>query len=173
MSNPPARSELSATPASETDRLRLPPRPRINLGPDGNGAARYRLAERIAGLPRVHTVEEPDGILPGKVAVYVHAAGAARRQHESPISFCDITSSGISLEGLDDAERHQVLSRGWGRLENHRMQLFLPRNDGELDVCWRILYRAYCSLINSPAARPLARRAPPAELPEFSRTTLC
>jgi len=173
MSNPPARSELSAVPASETVRLRLPTRTRINLGPDGNGATRYRLAERIAALPRVHTVEDPDGVLPGKVAVYVHAAGAIRQQHERPIPFCDITSSGIGVEGLDDAGRHQVLSRGWGRLENHRMQLFLPRNDGELDVCWRILYCAYCSLLNSPAAPPLARRAPPPELPEFSRTTLC
>jgi len=161
------------TPAGEPGRLRLPTRIRVALAPEGNGAASFRLAERIAGLPHVHTVEDPAGILPGKVAVYVHAADRARLQCSTPAPFCDITNSGISVEGLNDAERHQVLSRGWGRLENRRMQLFLPRDDAELEVCWSILHRAYCAIINSPAAPPRTLRAPVAELPEFSRTTLC
>ena len=88
-------------------------------------------------------------------------------------ALCRIGSEGISVEGLSDKERHQVLSRGWGRLEKRRVRLFPPRDDEELEICWSILCQAYHSILSAPVDSPTAPRASVDDLPEVSRTSLC
>jgi hypothetical protein len=80
--------------------------------------------------------------------------------------------NGISLPGLTDPERHQVLSRGWGRLDRQRVLLYLPRDESELAICWSILYRAYNSIINSPEQMSASPRAHFDDYPEPSHTSL-
>jgi hypothetical protein len=158
---------------SESGRFVLPTRIRSKLGPDSDFAARTRLADRISTLPGIHTFEDTLGASPSIVAVYIAHSSRTSRKHQPAVLFCKICSDGISVEGLTDAARHQVLSRGWGKLENRSMHLFLPRDDDEFDVCWHVLYRAYRTITNPPAMFLSATKASRTELPEFSRTTLC
>jgi hypothetical protein len=160
-------------PNSASARFVLPTRIRSKLGPDAGYAAQQRLADRIAELPGMHTLEDPLEPSPCTVGVYLQAGSGKRRTPPTAFLFCKIRGTGISVEGLDDSERHQVLSRGWGKLENRSIQLFLPRDDDEFDVCWDIVYRAYRNISNPPARTLFAARPPLAELPEFSRTILC
>lgn len=160
-------------PNSESARFVLPTRIRSKLGPDTGYAARDRLVDRIAQLPGMHTLDDPLEPSPCTVGVYLRPVSGKRRTPPTAFLFCKIRSTGISVEGLDNSERHQVLSRGWGRLENRSIQLFLPRDDDEFDVCWNIVYRAYRNISNPPARTLFAARPPLAELPEFSRTILC
>lgn len=160
-------------PNSASARFVLPTRIRSKLGPDTGVAAQDLLADRIAGLPGLHTFEDPLEPSPCTVAVYLQTMSGRRRANATARLFCKIRGTGISVEGLDDAERHQVLSRGWGRLESRGIQLFLPRDDDEFDVCWNIVHRAYRNISNPPARTLFAARPPLAELPEFSRTILC
>jgi hypothetical protein len=153
--------------------FRLPPRIRSKPGPEPVDSARFMLAERIADLPFVQTVEDDFGVLPGTVGAFLKLDVTSIRQREPAVLFCRISHSGISVEGLTDAERHQVLSRGWGQLENRRVRLFMPRNDDELEICWGILYRAYHSIINTPVRSATMPRANVVDLPEISRTSLC
>jgi hypothetical protein len=155
---------------SESERFVLPTRIRSKLCPDNGYVARTRLADQISKLPGVHTFE--DSLEASPSIVGVHLAHSSRR-HQSAVLFCKIRCDGISVDGLSDAARHQVLSRGWGRLENRSIQLYLPRDDDEFDVCWHILYRAYRAITNPPAMFLSAAKPPLAELTEFSRTTLC
>ena len=158
---------------SESGRFVLPTRIRSKLGPDNDYAARIRLADQISKLPGVHTFEDALEASPSIVGVYfANSSRTSRRQHPA-VLFCKIRCDGIRVEGLNDAARHQVLSRGWGRLENRSIQLFLPRDDDEFDVCWHILYRAYRAITNPPATFLAAAKPPLVELPEFSCTTLC
>ena len=157
---------------SESERFALPTRIRSKLGPDNDCAARARLADQITKLPGVYTFEDALETSPSIVGVYLAHSSRTSRRHPSAVLFCKIRCDGISVEGLNDAARHQVLSRGWGRLESRSIQLFLPRDDDEFDVCWHILYRAYRAITNPPATFLTAAKPPLVELPEFSRTTL-
>jgi hypothetical protein len=156
-------------PNSASARFVLPTRIRSRLGPSTGYAARALLADRIGGLPGIRISQDAAGQAPGIVASYAPKS----RVRSTEVSFCRIAANGISVQGLNDAERYHVLSRGWGRLENRNMLLFLPRDDDEFDVSWYILRHAY-EAVSSPSATPVqAARAPLPELPEFSRTTLC
>ena len=162
-----------AASAIDQAEFRLPPRVRSNPAPEPTDRARFVLAERIADLPFVQIVEDGFEALPGTVGAFLRRDVDSIRKRQPAVLFCRISSFGISVEGLTDAERYQVLSRGWGQLENCHVRLFMPRNDDELEICWGILYRAYSSIINTsvgPAAMP---RAYVVDLPEISRTSLC
>ena len=157
----------------ESGRFVLPTRIRSKLGPDNDYAARTRLADQISKLPGVHTFEDALEASPSIVGVYFANSSRTSRRQQPAVLFCKIRCDGISVEGLNDAARHQVLSRGWGRLENRSIQLFLPRDDDEFDVCWDIVFRAYRNISNPPARTLFAARPQLAELPEFSRSILC
>jgi len=162
-----------AMPAFEQNRFRLPTRIRTRLGLETAYPAHFELADRIAELPYVRTVEDALDVLPSTVAVFLQPDTSPARKRQAAVLFCRINNAGISVEGLTDTERHHVLSRGWGKLENRRIRLLLPRDDGELAVCWDILCRAYRSIINSPACLLTVPTASVTELPEYSRTSLC
>jgi hypothetical protein len=118
--------------------------------------AQFQLIERIAELPYVQTVERGGHCGPITACVFLQPDQRPARKQFPPVMLCQVSHTGISVEGLSDAERLEVLGKGWGRLEANRVQLFLPRNDSELEACWSILYRAYNSIINPPQQSPTA-----------------
>lgn len=132
-----------AVPARNFDRLRLPARSRANRFTHNDEGLTTVLAERVAAMP--------DG-------------GAG---------ICSVGGDTISVWGLDPVSRHQVLSRGWGKLGRQEVLLFLPRDEEELEICWSILSYAYLTAAHADSRPPFARMSPwSSDLPRFSRTTL-
>jgi len=154
-----------ATPATKQPRLRLPTRIRTKPEQEARPAPHRTLAERIAGLPGIEVVRQDDAGLLLDVAVYVLDGKTAEAR-----LLCNLQNHGITVHGLDDWDRHQVVLRGWGRLTRDCVLLFTPRDDGEVDVCWDILKRAGHRLSHSSAVR--TRRVSAWGLPSYSRTTL-
>jgi len=167
-----------ATPANQLPRFQLPARIRANKTAPDELPTRQALAERIARLPGIEAVDCGDDTLPCQVAMYLHGAAARRTIRASrPQLLCRLGADGIVVHGLDNWAKHQVVMRGWGRLRNDRVLLFLPRDDSELGICWNIVRQAYDSFFNPPAcfdqnARPGTRNASSRDMPRFSRTTL-
>ena len=161
-----------ATPAQDLKHYHLPRRIRAERASDNGFACRLSLADRIASLPNIHSVENATDTLPGRVDVYLQAPSRSiRRQHDAHL-LCTIGRDGVQVYGLREWDRHQVLRGGWGRLERDHVLIFLPRNSEELEVCWGMLQRAYQYLSTVSAAAPLVRKTYPWDLPSFSRTTL-
>ena len=154
-------------------RFRLPVRIRSKRAPDIGYSARFKLTDRISVLPFVQTVEESTDSLPATVHVVLQPDAAAVGKRPSPRRWCSIGRDGITIRGLCDADRYRVISRGWGRLNGNDVQLHLPKDDDELEVCWSIVYRAYSSMIDPPAGSLVEPRPQKRELPEHSRTILC
>lgn len=153
-----------ATPASKLARFQLPIRIRSKREPDDRMTPSLTLAERIAGIPGIEvTAPAPNGT-PAEFSIYLNSGS---RQ----MLLCSLLDSGISVHGLDNWDRHQVVSRGWGRLVQNRVMLFLPRDDDELDVCWDILKRAKTRLAD-PSTTPARNQLSSWDLPSYSRTTL-
>lgn len=155
----------------EPVRFQLPARLRKPSAAE-DSLPRLALADRISALPGIRTVENGSGTLPCGVTVYLTRQGRALRKQLPPRILCEISKDGVSIYGLCNRDRHQVLSRGWGKLEQDRVRMFLPRDDAEMEVCWRILQRAYCSILDLSARSPSMRYPTFGELPRFSRTTL-
>jgi hypothetical protein len=160
--------DLMAYSAFSLSSFALPTRVRGKPARASGSVAQFQLIERIAELPCVQTVERgsPDG--PITACVYLQPT----RKRLPPVMFCRVSHTGISVEGLSDAERYQVLCKGWGRLEAHRIQLFMPQDQNELEACWSILYRAYNSIINPPKQPPTAPPVLFGSSPEPSHTSL-
>jgi hypothetical protein len=157
----------------DANHLTLPVRSRIVPAPDCNIPARLSLADRIANLPDVQVVdhESPEGA--GiRVDVYLGNREASLRRQPAPRMFCVISAVGIVVHGLADVDRHHVLSRRWGRLHGQGVLLYMPRDEDELEIVWRILDRAYAALVTTAITGRPPRRALVYELPCFSRTNL-
>ena len=162
-----------ATPAREISRFILPVRARTRQAAENPISARLALADRIADLAEIETAEhDPDGGS-RKVDVFIRQPATSIRKQRPPMLLCRIGNDGIVAFGLSNADRHQVLSRGWGRLHRDGVQLFLPRDENELEMTWTILLRAYQSLTETSAAAVPLRVAWFDDLPSFSRTNLC
>lgn len=161
-----------ATAARELSRFILPARARARQVSSDNISLKLALADRIADLPAIETVERDPNGGSRSVDVFVRPASAAARKQHLPVLLCEIGSAGIVVHGLSNPDRHQVLSRGWGRLSRDGVLLFLPRDELELETAWRILLRAHESLSDSSAAAIPVRTAWFDELPGFSRTNL-
>ncbi len=162
-----------ATAAGELFRFHLPTRIRTKQAPVDNISPRLELADRIAGLPGIQTVEDNSATLPCCVDVYLGAPAVSLRKQRPAMLLCRISHDGVAVHGLSDRDRHQVLSRGWGWLKENRVVLFLPRDSEDLEVCWEIVQHAYYSLIEfSRQARPVRIATWPNGLPRVSRTSL-
>lgn len=85
---------------------------------------------------------------------------------------CLLSPEGITVQGLGVADRHQVLWRGWGRLNRHAVVLHPPRDQQELEVCWAIIRHAHQLQVTAAVAadRP-GRIIWSGDMPGFSRTT--
>jgi len=161
-----------ATPAYEMEHYHLPARIRANKATADDLGCRLGLADRIAGLPGISTVEELGDTLPCRVRVYFQAPSVSIRRQHPALPLCTIGRDGIVIHGLSEWDRHQVLRGGWGRLEQDHVLIFLPRDDEELEVCWAVLQRAYGCLSKVSAVLPMVRTVSPWDLPRVSRTTL-
>ncbi len=150
----------------------LPRRPDASRGPADTAAARMALADRIADLPGILAVDNGIDPLPVSVSVYLRNDHAPRRLRAPRMVLCDISRDGIRVHGLDLPARRSVLASGWGTESGDHVQVFLPRDDDEVDVCWAILARAHRSLMDISARLPAARQVTHRDLPRFSRTTL-
>ena len=131
---------------SHTERLtrfKLPTRIRSAVGTADEFGARLLLADRVAALPGVTVVDNKCNN--GSLFVRLLLAPNCMRNFEAAVglSFAEISRDGIFVCGLRSWDRHQVLSRGWGKLQNRNMLIFLPRDERELEVCWSILGRAF------------------------------
>lgn len=131
------------------------------------------LIDRIAGLPGIETVERRDDAVPCQIDVYLKrdSTRSLRERQAAPL-FCSLSRDGIAICGLDLWARHQVLSRGWGKLNFDEVLVFLPRNSRELDTVWKVVRRAYDNLFDPSARVPGAHMVSTWDWPKFSRTTL-
>ena len=161
-----------ATPAHELEHYHLPARIRAGKVSADGFSCRLVLADRIADLPGIDVVEESGDTLPRRVRVYLRARSTSLRKQQQALPFCTRSRDRITIHGLSEWDRHQVLRGGWGKLRQDHVSLFLPRNTEELEVCWDVLQRAFSNLSTALAKAPLVRQASWLDLPRFSRTTL-
>ncbi|HEY5643847.1 MAG TPA: hypothetical protein VIS31_13350 [Woeseiaceae bacterium] len=151
-----------ATPETKPARFQLPTRIRSKKEPRVTPSLTF--ADRVASLPGIEIKAPAADGAPAEISIYLNSG-------DQPTLLCSLLSTGIAVHGLDNWDRHQVVSRGWGRLVQNRVMLFLPRDDGELDVCWDILKRATTRLAQ-PSAVPARHSLSVWDMPSYSRTTL-
>ena len=161
-----------AGPDLKLNRLRLPARVRTLQSPDNNIPVRLALADRIADLPGIQAADHDPADDWKNVDVLLLPRVTARRKQRQPLLLCNIRADGIVVQGLINRHRHQVLSRGWGRLRENSVLLYLPRDEEELEIVWSILRCAYDSVMVVSAGASPVRAAWFDGLPSFSRTNL-
>jgi len=161
-----------ATPARELRRYRLPARIRSKMAPDGGISFRLALADRIADLPGIQVVDDYTDTQPCSARIYLECPAVSSRNRPAPVLLGSIRRHKLEIQGLNDWDKYQVLSSGWGKVRRDHVAIYLPRDDGELEVCWRILCRAYQSLSEALARIPRLAGATRWDLPRFSRETL-
>lgn len=140
--------------------FRLPPRVRFKPERESSSGPRLALADRIAGLRDIETIEYGNDAPPREAHFYL------RRR-----TLCSIQPHGITVHGLDNRDRNQVIAGGWGSLVGDRVLVHLPRDARELDVCWRIVCQAHESL-TSATDRPDQVHNAARIWPQISRTNL-
>ena len=162
-----------ATPARELAPFPIPERA-LNHVSTGDGlATRLMLAERIAELENIKTMEEGDGTLPRSVGVYVQPPVVSLRRQRPAALLCTISHDAIVVCGLDAVCRNRIIERGWGESTGDGVRLQMPQDPDELGLCWKIVQHAHKRLIDATtAATPRRVNAWPHNLPRFSRTTL-
>jgi len=112
-------------------------------------APRLLLAHRIAELPGAKVVDIDNNGGPFTVQVYLTPGAEKNAGASSDRLFAQISHDGIVVNGLQNSDKHQVLSRGWGKLRKRAVVLYMPRNLQELEICWEILQRAFYRLSES------------------------
>ena len=161
-----------ATPASELDTFRLPTRIRTRRASDEIFAARIALAEYVASLPGIQTVEHDPATLPCRLDAFLHRPDPSARHKMLPTLLCRIGQDGIAIHGLTNLNRNRVIASGWGRLHGDGVLVFMPRNGDELETCCEIIQRAYRYLQATASRAPRLRTVSIGQLPRFSRTAL-
>lgn len=161
-----------STAARDVSRFILPVRVQARQARDDSLAARLALADRIADLPGIHATDHDPNGGSWSVDVFVTQGAPSIRKQRPAKLLCRIGHDGIVAFGLSNADRHQVLSRGWGRPHGDGVMLFLPRDEDELEMAWDILFRAYETMMCESAAAIPVRTAWFDGMPSFSRTNL-
>jgi hypothetical protein len=153
-------------------KFQLPARIRSKHASQEGCLARLLLADRIAELPGIETVENDPARLPCSITIHLIGDNTRARKQKPPVLFCRISKDGINLQGLSDRDRYQVLARGWGMLAQDSVLVYLPQDEHELEVCWSILQHAYHALLGLLLNSSPRQNVAAGELPQFSRTTL-
>ena len=162
-----------ATPAREIAPFPIPERAPTHVDTGDGLATRLMLAERIAELENIKTVEEGDGTLPRSVGVYVQPPVVSTRRQSPAALLCRISHDAIVVCGLDAVCRNRIIERGWGESTGEAVRLLMPQDLDELGLCWKIVQHAHQRLLDATtAAAPRRARGWPDNLPRFSRTTL-
>ena len=156
-----------------TTRFKLPGRIRNQRNTADDFEARMALADRIADLPGIETIERADDTVPCRLDVYLRRECPDRALKNKPARlFCSLDRDSVTVRGLDRWGRSQVLSCGWGRLVDDRVCVYLPRDRKELEAVWSIVHRAYDSFFDSPEPEPGSIVLSTWDWPKFSRTSL-
>ena len=154
-------------------RFLLPARIRNKRKSSGDFSARMALIDRIAELPEIETVERNDEASPRRVDIYLRRDAADRvLKRKPPQLLCSLDSNGVFLSGLDRWEQYQVLAKGWGRLVDDRVFVYLPRDNKELEAVWNTFRTAYERLIGPAKPESGSLVVSTWEYPRFSRTSL-
>jgi len=161
-----------ATAADQVRRLMLPPRIQAKIAPSDGCLARLALADRIADLPGIVTVDKVIDKNHFSVNVFVQLDSGSPKRQATPIHFCSINHDGLEIFGLVDADKAAIVSNAWGKLETRHVLVFLPRDDAEVEVCWRILSLAYERLTELASGARRTRAISPWARPYFSRSKL-
>lgn len=162
-----------AKPVKTTPRFTLPARIRNKHRTAADFPARMALIDRIADLPGIETVECSDEIVPRRVDIFLRREAADRVLKRQPQRLlCSIDCEGLTLNGLDRWERHQVLATGWGRLVDKHVCVFLPRDKAELKVVWSVVERAHKRLSGPVAPEAGTLVISTWDWPRYSRTSL-
>ena len=159
--------------AKKTKRFKLPARLRNKRKTPADFSSRVALIDRIADLSGIETVERNDEITPRRVEIYLRREASDRvLRRKAAQMLCSLDCNGVFLNGLDRWERHQVLAKGWGKLVDHEVCIFLPRDGHELEIVWGVIQRAYDKLFGplTPEAGSLVIST--WDWPRFSRTSL-
>lgn len=158
--------------AEKPVRFILPDRIRGKVASKGDFAARIALIDRIAELDGIEAIESNDEAVPRNVDVYLRTDNTDRILRRRPAQlFISINSKGISLHGLSRWEQHQVLAHGWGSRVDDLVCLQMPRTEGELEVIWSIVHRAYKRLYVPVRLRNASPVMSTWGYPQFSRST--
>ena len=134
-------------------RFKLPTRIRSLMKLVDGFTPRLLLADRIAAMPGVTVIDNDSDKGPMVVRVMLTRSADSSHTTAGEQPFAEISRDGIVVYGLRSWDKHQVLCRGWGKLRNRGVLLFLPRDERELEICWSILSRAYDHLTAESAAR--------------------
>lgn len=161
-----------ATAADQMRRLMLPPRIQAKIAPSDACLARLALADRIADLPGIVTIDKVVDKNHFSVNVFLQPDSGSLKKQAIPIRFCSIDHDGLEIFGLGDADKEAIVCNGWGELKARHVLVFLPRDDAEVEACWRILSLAYEELHKFPAGERRTRAVSPWALPYFSRSKL-
>lgn len=161
------------TTVSKSTRFELSQRVRTDQKAPNALKVKLALIDRIAELPGIKKVDCEDDASRCQINIYLKCDPAkSQREGRAGPMLCSITRDGIAIRGLDQWARHQVISRGWGKLELDGVLVFLPRNDRELDTVWTVIRRAYDNLFNPSANIPGVQIVSTWDWPKFSRTSL-
>ena len=156
-----------------TTRFKLPTRIRNKRNTADDLEARMALADRIADLPGIETIERADDSVPCRIDVYLRRECPDRALKRKPARlFCSPDRDSVMVRGLDRWGRHQVLSCGWGTLVDERVCVYLPRNRKELEAVWSIVHRAYISFFDLSEPEPGSIVLSTWDWPKYSRTSL-
>ncbi len=156
-----------------SSRFKLPTRIRNKRNTARHFEARMALADRIAGLPGIETVERTDDMVPSRIDVYLRREGSARMfKSRQARLFCSLNCDSVIVSGLDRWGQHQVLSCGWGTLIDELVCIHLPRDHKELDSVWNIVHRAYKNFFDSSGPEPGSIVLSTWDWPKYSRTSL-
>jgi hypothetical protein len=156
-----------------TTRLRLPARIRNKRNTAEDFEARVALADRIAELPGIEIIERRDEEVPCRIDIYLSHEDSNRRPLGKPaFLFCSFDRESVTVSGLDQWNRYQVLSYGWGKLVEDRVRVFLPRDRRELETVWLIVQSAHSRLFDASVPETGSQTISTWDWPKFSRTSL-
>lgn len=156
---------------SNAQRLELPTRIRSSADTGADIAIRVTLADRIANLPGIFALESEDVLHPRNVSVMLRLEGSTPRHPVVDTLLCEISPDGIQVCGLSRWDQNQVVRHGWGRFNKRDVQLRMPRNEREIDICVTIIEQAHKTLSQN-AMVSSQRAATFWKLPQYSRTSL-
>ena len=162
-----------ATVAHKPARFVLPQRVRSGQESTIEGVTKTHLIDRIADLPGIEAVRHRDDVIPSSVDLYLKNDNLQNPdQNPESTLFCSLSNDGIEIFRLDRWTKHQVISRGWGKLTARDVLVFLPRTNRELETVWKIIQRAYDNFLGTSASAIGTQMVSTWDLPKFSRTTL-
>ena len=154
-------------------RFKLPARIRSKRTAPTDFQSRMALADRIADLRGIETIERNDDTTPRRVDVYLQREARDRILMRRPAQLlCSLDCKGVTVNGLDRWERYQVVASGWGSLIDDQVCVCLPRDRKELEVVWSVIRRAHDRLAGPEKPQAGSLVISTWGLPEFSRTSL-